>query len=497
MKQKRSKWFYATGCTCRDMTYILVSLFLLTYIQYTNLVNKEQFVVLSIIIVLCRVWDAVNDPMMGTIISNTKTRFGKFRPWILIGAITNAIALACMFNIRVDVGSSINTLGWYNVGILGGLYLLWSMTYTMNDVSFWSILPVLAENKKDRDTLTTMLTVFASLGSFIAGGLVPMLTPSNPIRIYGAIGIIFAGCFLISQIIVFFMVHDNKDDTFIERNTVEKKEENITLKQMFKIVFSNNQLLVIAIVFLFANLGSAILNAFGQNFFYFKYGYNGTEMFIFTVIYAAGTLLSQALFPMFAKRFSRMKIAFISVLILSLGYLLFFIFANIGLPQSVSFILLCASGVFVFIGQGIFYMVMLIMLTNTIEYDEWKSGKRNDAIVFSVRPFIVKLAGAIQYLLVSVTLVICGLYTITEEIGKVVQSISLKEITEEAGVSTITEMLSKVNSTQMLLLTLCMTIVPVILYVIGYIITKKKYIIDEEMYDKMIAEIAERKNTIE
>ena len=220
-------------------------------------------------------------------------------------------------------------------------------------------------------------------------------------------------------------------------------------------------------------------------------------MFIFTVIYAAGTLLSQALFPMFAKKYSRMKIAFISVLILSLGYLLFFIFANIGLPQSVSFILLCASGVFVFIGQGIFYMVMLIMLTNTIEYDEWKSGKRNDAIVFSVRPFIVKLAGAIQYLLVAVTLVICGLYTITEEIGKVVQSISLKEITEEAGVSTITEMLSKVNSTQMLLLTLCMTIVPVILYVIGYIITKKKYIIDEEMYDKMISEIAERKNTTE
>ena len=93
MITKRSKWSYAIGCTGRDMCYTLVSMFLLIYIQYTNLVNEQQFLVLSAIIVLCRVWDAINDPMMGTIISNTKTRFGKYRPWVLIGAITNAIFL--------------------------------------------------------------------------------------------------------------------------------------------------------------------------------------------------------------------------------------------------------------------------------------------------------------------------------------------------------------------------------------------------------------------
>ena len=101
MITKKSKWSYAIGCTGRDLCYTLVALFLLTYIQYTNLVNDVQFLVLSVIIVLCRVWDAVNDPMMGTIISNTRSRFGKYRPWLLVGAITNAIVIITEFIIKV------------------------------------------------------------------------------------------------------------------------------------------------------------------------------------------------------------------------------------------------------------------------------------------------------------------------------------------------------------------------------------------------------------
>ena len=183
MKNKRSKWCYASGCTGRDLCYTLVALFFISYIQFTHLVNATQFAVLTAIIVLCRVWDAVNDPMMGTIISNTKTKFGKYRPWVLIGALVNAVVLILMFTVRVDVGTDPNmTLGWWNVAILGILYLLWGMTFTMNDVAYWSLLPVLAEDKKDRDNLTTMVAVFASIGAFIAGGVIPLFTPGNMVK---------------------------------------------------------------------------------------------------------------------------------------------------------------------------------------------------------------------------------------------------------------------------------------------------------------------------
>ena len=493
MKNTRSKWCFAAGCTGRDLCYTLVSLFLLTYIQYTNLVNTDQFMVLTIIIVLCRVWDAINDPLMGTIISNTKTKFGKYRPWILIGCILNVIFLIGLFTVRVDVGNNIDTLGWYNVAILGVFYLFWGMTYTMNDVGYWSLLPVLSKEKKERDSLTTMVAIFASIGAFASGGIIPMVTPNNMIEAYRICAIIFASIFFICQLLVFFFVYDNKENKFkLDSVQIEAKDEIVSLKDMFKILFRNKQLLVMAGVVLLHSLASAILNAFGQNFFYFKFGYTGNKMFIFTVMYAVGTIVSQAFYPFLSSRFKRSQIVTVSLLILTIGYILFFAIANINMPSDLCFMLLCVFGALIFFGQGVFYMAMLIMLTNTIEYDEWKTGKRNDAITFSVRPFMVKLAGAIQYLVVAVTIVICGLYSISEQIGQIEANRSLGIITESECASQISLLLTQVNPSQIFGLTLVMSIVPIILYVIAFILIKKKYIIDENLYDKMIKEIEER-----
>ena len=497
MERKRSKWCYASGCTGRDLCYTMVSLFLLTYIQYTNLVNPTQFLALSVIIVLCRVWDAVNDPMMGTIISNTRTRFGKYRPWVLIGCIVNTLFFVGMFTVRVDVGSNIDTLGWWNVGILGIFYLLWGMSFTMNDVSYWSLLPILSEDKKDRDRLTTMVAIFASVGQFAAGGLVPILTPGNMVLAYRYIALIFALIFLICQVMVFFFTHDNKNDTFtvpIDEVESQGKEKNINLKDMFRILVRNKQLLVMALVVLLYTTASSFITALGQNFLYFRYGYEGDRMFLLTVIFAVGTIISQFFFPVLANKFKRMQIVKYSILVSVVGYLLFMLFALLPLQANVGFAFLCASCVFVFAGQGFFYMTMLIMLTNTIEYDEWINYERNDAVTFSVRPFMVKLSGAIQYLIVSIILVVCGLYSITSKIGEIETDISKELIGKQEGVALINQYLSEVGKGQMIGLTICMTVIPALMLIASYIVIKKKYIISEELYDQMTKEIKEREN---
>ena len=332
-----------------------------------------------------------------------------------------------------------------------------------------------------------MVATFASVGAFISGGIIPMVTPGNMIVAYRTAATIFAVIFLICQVMVFFLVHDNKADKFIDPDFEKtEKEDSLTLKGMFKILFRNKQLLVMALVVLLYSLGSAILNAFGQNFFYFKFGYNGNQMFIFTVMYAVGTLVAQAFYPVLAKKFSRNQIIKASIMLLAIGYVAFFVIANLNINDSVCFTLLSIFGVAIFLGQGIFYMVMLIMLANTIEYDEWQTGERNDAVTFSVRPFMVKLASAIQYGVVALTLVICGMYSITQEIGTIEQNISTGLINKEAAVMIITNMLNTVKPEQMLGLTFAMTIIPIILFVIAYIVIKKKYIIDEAMYEKMI-----------
>lgn len=525
---KRNKWSLSIGCIGRDLTYTLVSLFLLTYLQYTGLFNTLQFGVLSIIIIVCRVWDAINDPMMGTIITNTKTRFGKYRPWVLIGAILNSIFLVLMFTVRFETGS------WLNVIFIGIFYLLWGMTYTMNDISYWDLLPALTSDKKERDNLTTMVAVFASVGAFISGGLVPIITPGRMVVAYRIISIVSAIVFLGCQLLVFFGVHDNKEDKFIENkvdNMSKVDDEKITLKGMLKILFSNKQLMVMAVVVFLYSLGSAILNAFGQNFFYFKFGYldkgdgtlaGGLMMTIFTVIYALGTIISQAVYPSLANKFKRDVLVKYSLSLVVIGYTIFFFVANL-LSGMVCFIILCVLGIFIFAGQGVFYLTMLVMLTNTIEYGEWKTGKNHSAIAFTIRPFMVKLAGAFQYGVVAITLIICGLNIITDSVGQVEVAIGMfTENTSKLeclaylkdsghniakiesfiaangnfldGLKAYASSLFETSNASLWGLTTAMCVLPIIMFIIAWIVVKKKYIINEELYETILKEIEERKN---
>ena len=543
MVNKRNKWCLSLGCVGRDMCYTLVSLFLLTYLQYTGLFNTQQFIVLSAIIVICRVWDAINDPMMGTIITNTKTRFGKYRPWLIIGAISNAIIMVLMFTIRTGNG-------WLNVAIIGVLYLLWGMTFTMNDISYWDLLPALTSEKKERDNLTALVAVFASVGAFASGGLVPMLTPGNMIVAYRIIAIVAALIFLGCQVMVFVGVHDNKDDTFIEKDfkretKEESKEDTVSLKGMVKILFGNKQLLVMAVVVLLYTTASSMLTAFGQNYFYFKFGYldgsisgkfgGGTLVTIFTVVFAAGTLISQAIYPSLAAKFKRDKLVFYSIGISIIGYVIFFILTTF-LNGPVLFILLCVFSLIIFAGQGVFYLTMLVMLTNTIEYGEWQTGKNRAAITFTVRPFMVKLSSALQYGVVVLTLIMCGVYAITNKVGDVEVALGMlqegKSITEcvaylvelghdsgkiyegladaavkvaegldvdvsRLGLQLYCETLFIAPSGALVGMAAMMSIVPILCLVGSYLIIKKKYIITEEKYEEILKELEERKENKE
>ena len=114
---KRTKWSYCVGATGRDMAYALVSMYLITYIQYTMKLTVAQYGAISAILVVCLIWDAINDPMMGIIIENARFKSGKYRPWILLGVILNAIVIVMLFTLRPE--------GWAFVIFFGISYLCW------------------------------------------------------------------------------------------------------------------------------------------------------------------------------------------------------------------------------------------------------------------------------------------------------------------------------------------------------------------------------------
>mgnify|MGYP001767154902 CR=1 FL=1 len=486
----KTKWFYSSVGIGRDAAYTLVSLFLMTYVQFTlgNVGGYEaKMAVIMAIIVLARIWDGVNDPMMGTIIENTHSKLGKYKPWILFGAITNSVVLYLMFTVRPT--------GWWYVVFFGVFYLLWEMTFTMNDIAYWSMLPSLTSEEKQRNELTTLVSVFASVGAFAVGGLVPMLFPGDAINRFSLIALVIAAVFLISQLLLVFNAKERQRDS-----VAEKAKPKTSIKEMFIVIWKNRQLWWMMIVITLYYLGSALLNAFGLNYFYFAYDYGtgGSNMFLFTVVYAVGTIVSQVIFPLLTSKFSRKQLLSTSFIAMVIGYTALFTMGFIatltGTPPNM--LVMSVLGMFIFAGQGVFYLVLLIMVTNTIEYNEWTTGERKESIIFASRPFAAKISSSLQALIVYVILFAGGIYSITKGISDLEIDAELLSLTRETVITSANALINNAPNltlgVTMLLVGMCL--IPLALITLAFIIIKKKYIIDEKFYQQMVKEIEARKN---
>jgi len=406
----RNKWAYSVGGIGRDMVYQLVATFFITYVQFSGLgLSALQFTVIGIMLVVGRIWDAVNDPVMGSIVENTHTRFGKFRPWILIGAILTAIVIVFMFNFRPT--------GWGFVVFFFAMYLLWEMFFTLNDIPYWSLIPALSKNKKDRDTVTTMVVVFAGVGAFAGNAIITLTTVGRMVKGYSMISFTFAIFFVACSLLTVFGVKEPKE-------IIPEKPEKVSIKKMFKVIAKNDQLLWASLALMLYSVGSGLLTALGYNFFWLEIGYNGTLTMIFIISFAVSNILIQSFYSVLAKRFTRKQLLKSSFFVLIFGYGMMLLIGWVDfLP--VNIVTACLFGVFVFGGQAIFYMVIIVNMTNTIEYNEFNTGDRNEAIVFSLRPFVAKMSSAIQGLIVTLVLVLSGVYGMSQNVSALEQEVSL------------------------------------------------------------------------
>ena len=465
---KRNKWSYSIGGIGRDMMFIMVSMFTLSYIQYTMKLSVLQFSAVSGVMILARVWDGINDPMMGMIIENSKMKSGKFRPWILIGGASNFLATILLFTIRPE--------GWLFVVFFGVVYMTWGMTFTINDIAYWSLLPNLAKDNDSRNGLTNLILVFASIGQFLAGGLIPVLVTGNAVTMYRVVGVSVSFIFLGFTLLTYFGVQENPRE--------DKKTDNVTVKKMFQILFNNDQLVVMTVALLLHTIASEIFVAFGLNFFYFEFGYGGEYLTVFTVIFALGTLTALGLFSLLVKKFSRSQIMTFGVICLSIGYSLFFV--N-GMLFEMSLVVLYSSGFLAFFGISLFYVIMIVMTANTIEYNEFKTGHRNESIIFSVRPLMTKIGAALQQSIVTVILIASGVVTLTSEIADL-------EIQKSEGViadvtSSANAILASGTTGMKMSIRFGMAIVPLICILVAFVLIKKKYIIDEAYFEEITKEL--------
>lgn len=474
----RTKWCYCIGATGRDAAYAFMSLFLMTYIQYTMKLTVAQFSVISLCMVICLVWDAINDPMMGIIIENSHLKAGKYKPWIITGCILNAIVITLIFTIRPE--------GWAFVAFFGVSYLLWGMTYTMNDISYWGMLPSLSSDAGTRNTLVTIMSIFICIGQFLVAGIVPTIIAGNAVNAFRWSALVVALGFIAFQVIVVLGCKERPRD--LEK---EAKAEKLTLGSMFRIFKRNDQLIASGFAELMFHIGSSLLTMFGANFFFFEFGYSsgGNLIFLFTVMFGLGTLTSKALYDTLTRRWNRMQILSFATIGEIVGYLALMACGYL-FPMKEAIVMVIGFVIFFF--QGASDLIIIVMLNNTIEYDEYCFHERHDSVIAAIRSFAVKLGAAVEQGIVTAVLIISGIYTTSQQISSLETEAGKGLLTSEQVTSAADEFIRNVEPYQTLLLRIGMVIFPIIMLSCTWLLLKKKYRIDEAEYQRIVKEIEAR-----
>jgi len=387
MKDYKTTWGekfgYGIGAVGLDLSYGLFYSFLSYYLS-SVLGLKEGFLLL--ITPLARIWDGINDPMMGTIVDNTKTKMGKYRPWIIIGALSNAIVLSLLFT---SFGMSGMKLYIY----IAVMYVLWGMTNTMADIPYWSMVPSFTNDPQDRNLVATVARTFSGIGQGLISILTPIILPllsSGMVKTdkgYSADG--FSKWAIICGIcLVFFSVICVLSTK--ERHVVYNSEK-FSFKKVFQVIGKNDQLVVFMIFAMISNAGWYLTS--GTAVYYFNDVLEDpTAQSLFSTIGAVGSALGLLVIPLLSKKFSNRTIYQISLSITIIGYVLMYIFGpilriNIALDLSYTI----AS-----IGIGSMFVGQTIFLADIVDYGEYKMGQRNESITFSMKGFLQKMAYTVQ-----------------------------------------------------------------------------------------------------
>jgi melibiose permease len=449
----KEKVSYGLGAVGKDMVYMLSASYILYY--YQDILGVSA-IAMGIILMVARVFDAFNDPVMGVLVAKTKTKWGRFRPWLLIGTVLNAVVLYFMF----AAPPSLDGKGL--VAYAAIMYIMWGVTYTMMDIPFWSMIPAFTEGGKERENLTTLARSCAGVGSALITIItlicVQKLGHGNERTGFKLFALIIAVLFVV--FITFACA------TIKEKSTVDVDSPSVG--QMFKALIQNDQAMAIVVTIVLVNCSLYITS--NLLIYFFKYDIAGETWYnsytLFNTFGGGIQILSMMLFfPLFRKFLSSMQVCYVSFAMAIVGYALLFVLMCAGVNRLV---VLLIPAFFIFMAFGMLTVLTTVFLANTVDYGEIKNNRRDESVIFSMQTFVVKLASGVAALIASICLSICKLSDDTSNVQVAADSIK--------GSSVVG-------------LRMTMTVLPIIGLIVAVAIFKKKYILSEEKVEEIAQEL--------
>lgn len=450
----KEKASYGLGAVGKDMVYMLSASYILYY--YQDILGVKALA-MGVILMAARVFDAFNDPIMGILVAKTRTRWGKFRPWLFVGTLLNAVILVLLF--AAPPALSGNGL----IAYAAITYVLWGVTYTMMDIPFWSMIPAFTEGGKEREGLSTLARSCAGVGSAIVTIItmkcVYFMGQGNERIGFKWFSLVIAVIFVIAIAITCLSIK--------EKSTVDVEAPSVG--QMFRALFQNDQAVAVVMIIVLINCSLYITS--NLVIYFFKYDFGGSQWYnsytLFNIFGGAMQILSMMIFyPLLRKFMDSIRIFYVSIVMAVIGY---GILLGLMVTGEKNIILLFVPGFFIFAAFGIVTVLTTVFLANTVDYGEVKNGRRDESVIFSMQTFVVKLASGVAAMVASVCLTIFNLSNDTSQAA-------------EAAVA----------GSSVMGLRLAMTVIPIIGFLVAVFLFHKKYLLTEKKIEEINGELKKR-----
>lgn len=383
----KEKIAYGSGDLANNFIFTTVNTFLLVF--YTDVVGIAPAVA-GAILLGARFWDAVNDPIMGMLVDRTQTRWGKFRPYLLFGAIPFGLVAVLAFSSPAFLSDT----GRIVYAVI--TYVLLGMVYTAVNTPYGALTSAMTQDPRERTSISAVRMFMAILGALIVSTLIPVLVPiiggGNPARGYPLTMAIFS---MFGVLLLFWTFSAVK-----ERVRDVRATGKVSFRDFFSVIAKNDQLLLLSIVFLVLFTNNTIVASVGVFFFTHVLG-DVTLFSLYSLANFIPLLLGIPLMAAIAARIGKKKTMIIGLLVSLVAPASILLFTR-------NFGALLAFRVLASIGASAGVAIVWGLVPDTVEYGQWKTGVRAEGAAYSIVGFFFKLGVALGGIIPGVVLQVAG-----------------------------------------------------------------------------------------